>query len=383
MNQDWKEEELIKVTDFIDYRGKTPKKTESGVKLVTAKNVRMGYLKNDPEEFIAETAYEKWMTRGIPQKGDVLFTTEAPLANVALLNTEDKIALAQRIITLCPHRDILSGDYLTYCLQSPDIQFKILEKGTGATVTGIKSRVLKKVKIPIPPLPEQKRIVSILDEAFAAIDQAQANIERNIENAEELFQSKLNQIFKNKKDGWIDRNLSEVFKMKSGEQLSKKNIIPGPFPVYGGNGITGYHDDFNLKGKQILIGRVGAQCGNIHLTDEKIWLTDNAFRVEDLKFDFNYEFLEHLLRFVDLRKTARQSAQPVISNSSCKKVKLSFPEDNSDQKNIADRLNKLKIEVINLREVYKIKAKRLFELKKSLLQKAFSGELTAKEEITV
>ena len=71
---------------FIDYRGKTPEKTQSGLRLITAKNVKMGYLQETPKEFVAPESYDGWMTRGIPQLGDVLFTTEAPLANVAQLD---------------------------------------------------------------------------------------------------------------------------------------------------------------------------------------------------------------------------------------------------------------------------------------------------------
>jgi len=191
----WEERSLIEVNRFIDYRGKTPKKTDSGIKLITAKNVRMGYLKNKPEEFIAVDNYEEWMTRGIPMKGDVLFTTEAPLANVALLNTNDKIALAQRIITLCPEREKLSGEYLTYCLQSKLIQDKILKKGTGATVTGIKSKLLKQIVIPIPPKEIQSTIVNVLDQFKKDYNDLDINLNKKLQNLEELKKSLLQKAF--------------------------------------------------------------------------------------------------------------------------------------------------------------------------------------------
>ncbi|MEY3607902.1 MAG: hypothetical protein RLZZ447_690, partial [Verrucomicrobiota bacterium] len=94
----WVETTIGSEIKFIDYRGKTPVKTTSGVRLITAKNVKMGFLQETPMEFIATANYSGWMTRGIPQKGDVLFTTEAPLANVAQLDTAEKVAFAQRII---------------------------------------------------------------------------------------------------------------------------------------------------------------------------------------------------------------------------------------------------------------------------------------------
>src|SRR5690606_8887567 len=91
----WEECNLEDNIKLIDYRGRTPQKTESGVRLITAKNVKLGYLQLEPQEFIAEDNYESWMTRGIPNVGDVIFTTEAPLANVAQIESNEKLAFAQ------------------------------------------------------------------------------------------------------------------------------------------------------------------------------------------------------------------------------------------------------------------------------------------------
>lgn len=192
----WQNKRLIEVNRFIDYRGKTPKKTTSGIPLITAKNVKMGYLNEDPKEYIDESDYDAWMTRGIPRSGDVLFTTEAPLANVALLKTEEKIALAQRIITLCPNRSVLTGEYLTYCLQSKVVQDSILEKGTGATVTGIKSKLLKEILIPIPSLETQARIVKVLDSFIEGVNQLQTHYTQKLAELEELKKSLLERAFR-------------------------------------------------------------------------------------------------------------------------------------------------------------------------------------------
>lgn len=110
---------LGSVVTFIDYRGRTPEKTTDGLPLITAKNVRMGYLKDEPREFVAEKSYEGWMTRGIPKKGDVLFTTEAPLANVAQLDTSDRVVFAQRIIIMQANPEKLDSTFLKFLLLSP------------------------------------------------------------------------------------------------------------------------------------------------------------------------------------------------------------------------------------------------------------------------
>lgn len=141
-------------------------------------------------------------------------------------------------------------------------------------------------------------------------------------------------------DGWINEAFSNCIKLKSGDGLTAKKMIAGIFPVFGGNGIAGYHNDYNLENKNIVIGRVGALCGNSRCVDEKIWLTDNAFKISEFKHDFDINFLNYLLNHKDLRSYARQAAQPVISNSSLKDVILIFPKSLLQQKKIVAILDK-------------------------------------------
>lgn len=193
---DWLSSELCQHIKFIDYRGKTPKKIESGLKLITAKNVRMGYLKNEPEEFVSEESYDDWMTRGIPRKGDVLFTTEAPLANVAQLNTDEKVVFAQRIITMQPDRTILNDCFLKYLLMSPSVQKRIHEKGTGATATGIKASLLKRIIIRFPgDLEHQERIAKGLNAISEQSEKLSYLYNRKLENLESLRRSLLQKAF--------------------------------------------------------------------------------------------------------------------------------------------------------------------------------------------
>lgn len=149
------------VCTFIDYRGKTPPKTTSGIPLVTAKIVKNGMIQ-EPQEFIAENYYDEWMRRGIPKKGSVVFTTEAPLGEVARIRTDDKLAFAQRIIVLEPKTKQLSADYLFYALQDRVLKSRIEARSTGTTVIGIKAAELRKVEIDLPSLEEQEKIAAIL-----------------------------------------------------------------------------------------------------------------------------------------------------------------------------------------------------------------------------
>ena len=143
-------------------RGKTPKKTESGIFLVTAKNIRKGYIDYEKsQEFISGDDYSEVMRRGLPQIGDVLITTEAPCGNVAQVDREN-IALAQRVIKYRPKNELLDSTYLKYILLGKDFQSKLDAASTGGTVKGIKGSRLHTLTIPVPSIEKQKQIVSIL-----------------------------------------------------------------------------------------------------------------------------------------------------------------------------------------------------------------------------
>jgi len=144
----------------IDYRGKTPKKTSSGIPLITAKVVKSGRI-DPPNEFIAVNDFESWMRRGMPEAGDVLVTTEAPLGEVAQLGPE-RVALAQRLIGLRGKKGVLDNSFLKYLMQSADVQSQLRARATGTTVLGIKQSELRKVLLKFPPLDEQRAIAHIL-----------------------------------------------------------------------------------------------------------------------------------------------------------------------------------------------------------------------------
>lgn len=163
---------------LIDYRGKTPEKTNSGVPLITAKVIKGGRIET-PTEFIAVENYDSWMRRGIPKCGDVVLTVEAPLGEVAQLGPE-KIALAQRVVTLRGKSGFLDSTYLLYWLQSQDAQEQLKARASGTTVIGIKQSELRKLAVPIPPFEQQievAQILSVLDERIALLRETNSTLE--------------------------------------------------------------------------------------------------------------------------------------------------------------------------------------------------------------
>lgn len=222
---EWKEYALEDIIEeFIDYRGRTPKKTDNGVPLITAKIVKQGRI-NPPTEFIKEEDYDTWMTRGIPLKGDVILTTEAPLGEVAQIKDSKKVALAQRIITLRGKREILDNTFLKYSLQSPIMQHRLFERASGTTVIGIKSAELKKVNINLPPLEEQVKIANILS---SLDDKIELNNEMN-KTLEEMAQSIFKRWFV---DFEFPNEDGQPYKSSGGEMVdSELGMIPKGWEV--------------------------------------------------------------------------------------------------------------------------------------------------------
>ena len=178
MNIKWNERKLSDIATMIDYRGKTPQKSISGIPLITAKIVKNGTIL-PANEFIAENQYASWMTRGYPCVGDVVMTTEAPLGEVAQLR-DAHVALAQRIITIRGKKDVLDNGYLKYFLQSAEGQGCLRARETGTTVTGIKAAELRELMIPLPDIVQQCKISKVLldlDEKIYNLTQENHNLE--------------------------------------------------------------------------------------------------------------------------------------------------------------------------------------------------------------
>ena len=191
MFEDLNEEDtLINLCHFIDYRGKTPEKTECGLPFITAKNVKMHHMSFDTQEFISKDTYDKVMTRGFPKIGDVVFTTEAPLGNVCRIPYIDtEFYIGQRIITM--QTDYLEPAYLEYALASDEFKRKIEEKSSGSTVTGIRSKLLEQLTIPVPDRALQKQFTFFVEQ----VDKSKIAVQKALDEAQTLFDSLMQQYF--------------------------------------------------------------------------------------------------------------------------------------------------------------------------------------------
>lgn len=219
---------------------------------------------------------------------------------------------------LCPN-DFLQPRYLYYFCQIYDFE----KHNKATTIPSLVKNDLLNICMPVPPMETQEQIVAELDQINELIAKNRELLSQLDALAQSLFYDIFGDPISNPK-GWVARKFNDIIKLKSGNPLPAKNIVAGIFPVYGGNGIVGFHNESNLNGSNIIIGRVGALCGNVRLVKGEIFVTDNAF-ITEYNGNVNLLFLERLLTLLNLRQYANAAAQPVISNISLKNILVILP----------------------------------------------------------
>jgi type I restriction enzyme S subunit len=372
---------------IIDYRGKTPSKTDSGIPLITAKIIKEGRI-GEPTEFIAHETYSPWMRRGLPQRGDVLITTEAPLGEVAQIFNE-KVALAQRVILLRGKAEELNNSYLKYVLQSKDVQKQLITKSTGTTVLGIKQSELRKVLIPLPPLEEQRRIAAILDKA----DAVRRKRKEAIALTEELLRSAFLEMFGDpvtNPKGWEMKPLGKLCTVRRGAS-------PRPIDAYLGGSVpwvkigdgTGSDDIYihktaeavtpegakksvYLEPGSLIFANCGVSLGFARILGIGGCIHDGWLSFSDISESLDKIYLLKLLNSVTnhFRQIAPSGTQPNLNTGIMKEFSIPIPPIQL-QLEFADVVEKISSEKQHQSEALEA-TENLFN---SLLQRAFRGEL--------
>ena len=309
--------------------------------------------------------------------GSIILSTRAPIGHL-VINTE-AMAFNQGCRGLVTS-DELDYRYLYYFLLG---SVRLLnDLGTGATFKELSASKLKSVSIPLPPLPEQKQIVAILDKAFAAIDQAVANAERNLTNARELFESYLNKVFTERGEGWVEKRLDEVCENLDSQRIpiTKNKRTSGDIPYYGASGIVDYVADYIFDEELLLVSEDGANLlartyPIAFSVSGKTWVNNHAHVLQFESSD-TLKFVEYYLNSISLEPYVSGMAQPKLNQKSLNSILISLPTEIEKHK-IIKKLDELVVGTTQLETIYQKKLTALTELKQSILQKAFRGELTA------
>ena len=379
------------VCTFIDYRGKTPPKTSSGIPLITAKIIKNNVIQ-EPKEFIDESFYDEWMRRGIPKKGDVVFTTEAPLGEVARITSDSKMAFAQRVIILEPNEDILDAGYLFYALQDRLLKNRILARSSGTTVFGIKSKELKKVEIDLPCLEIQRKISNVLlaiDEKISINNLINDNLQEQIEilllaflDGKDTMPVKLGDyLYIKGRIGWKGLKKSEYlsqsgYRIINGETLTKSGIDWNKAGYISEERYT-ESPEIMLQVGDILLSKDGTigKIGYVDSLELPTSVASGIFVIRNNKPDIiSTTFIYYLLksRLFESFITARTEGSVIPHLYQKDFMEFEFPLPTSD--------NMAKFEELTEPMFFRIvnnlnENKKLATLRDTLLPKLMSGEL--------
>ncbi len=298
-------------------------------------------------------------------------------------------------------KEKITQSFIEYYLNSISLEPYV----SGMAQPKLNQKSLNSIGIPFPPLPEQKRIVAILDEAFEGIDRAIANTEKNLANARELFESYLNAIFTKKGDGWEKKTLQEIsIKFTRGKSKHRprgdKKLYGGKYPLIqtgdisnSKHRITSYSQTYNELGLAqseiwpqgtVCIAIVGANVAETAILDFDACFPDSVIGIVVNNEVADSDYVEYLLQSfkAELKEKGKGTARDNINLGTFANQRFPFPNVKT-QKIIACQLEELSFETQRLETIYRQKLAALNELKQSILQKAFTGELTADTPKTV
>ena len=234
----------------------------------------------------------------------------------------------------------LDSDYFYYWFQMIDLN----DISNGTSIPQINNYSFDDIYIQYPKsLSEQQRIVSILDECFAAINKAKANAEQNLKNAKELFESYLQGVFEKKGDGWEEKRFDEVCVLQRGFDLPTHSRFEGEYPLVSSNGITDSINQWKVKAPGVVTGRSGT-IGNVHFIEEDFWPLNTALYIKDF-YGNDERFIYYFLTAFDLSKYSSGAGVPTLNRNNVHIVKVSIPKSKEEQQTIVHQLDALRVEI--------------------------------------
>ncbi len=409
---DWSSERFGDVCDFVrgPFGGSLKKNIfiEEGYAVYEQQHAIYDQFENvryfiDADKFSAMSRFELF-------SGDLIMSCSGTMGKIAIVPEGIKKGIINQALLKLTPKDILLPKFLKLWMESRNFQEQIEDMSQGAAIKNMASvKILKKIKVPLPSITEQRRIVATLDQAFADIEKARANAEQNLKNARKLFDSYLQQVFSQRSGGWTDTDIESLVNAgildkpidgNHGEIHPKKadfveigvpfimasDINEGDVDTQNCNFISRSQADTLRKGfakdgdvllsHKATIGRsaiLSTELDYVMLTPQVTY-----YRVLDkasLNNEYVYWYFNNPIFLNEMNEYAGVgSTRAYIGITKQRQLKFSYP-DMAKQNEIVSKLNYMSKEIVRVEPIYKSKLLALDELKKSLLQKAFSGEL--------
>ena len=334
--------------------------------------------------------------------GSILISCIGNLGKVGI--NSETVAFNQQINAIKPNDNYISK-FMFFQALSEGFKVQLEKLASGTTVPIVNKSKFNSIEVVLPPIPEQKKIVALLDTVFTDLEQTRAKTEQNLKNARELFDSYLQQVFSQKGEGWVETTLGEITGGIAtgpfGSLLHKSDYIENGIPLVNPAHIVGQKivpdqrktisdetalrlSNYKMKAVDIVIGRRGemGRCALITQTEDGYLCGTGSFIIKSsdrCDGGFLVRFLRSASCVASLEKIAGGAVMPNLSNSSLSNFSIRVPSKNK-QIEITKLIDKLSIEIEKIIDIYQKKLSSIDELKKSILQKAFSGELNTTAE---
>jgi type I restriction enzyme S subunit len=403
----WGAKDLVDVCELITCGvAARPDYVDTGVPFLSAKNVKDGQIVWNGFNCVSEQTHKELTKKNKPLKGDILYTRVGSYGEAAVVEDDVEFSVFVSLTLIKVDKSILNNYFLKHYLNSDFVKRLARKSISSSGVGNLNVGTVRKFTIPLPPLPEQQRIVSILDKAFAAIDKAKANAEQNLKNAKELFESYLQGVFEKKGDGWAEKPLINLttkigsgatprggqksYKTEGISLVRSMNVHNSEFRKKNLAFIDEQQakalDNVTLQENDVLLNITGAsvaRCCVIPKGYLPARVNQHVSIIRANKEIIDPIFLNLLLTskyYKDqLLFTGEQGAtRQAITKAQIEVFKIDFPSLEV-QKTIVQQLDALRAETQKMEAIYQKKIADLEELKKSVLQKAFAGELPSGE----
>jgi type I restriction enzyme, S subunit len=363
---------------------KSAEYSDEGYFVMRIANVQDGYVSLKDPKYIRIEENSR-LKSFVLNSGDILMSLTGNVGRVGIIDELHLPAvLNQRVARIKITSNSIEKKYLFNFLNSAQFRTQVERLSHGAAQMNVSTTDIVAIEIPLPPLPVQKAIVAKLDAAFASIEQAIAAAERNAENAKQLFQSYLREVY-GKGDNrlsdteatvinsWTTVTLGDVCEMYQPKTIATRDLkADGKYTVYGANGVIGRYDQYNHVEAQLLVTCRGATCGAVNVSAPFSWINGNAMVVKPKQSELDVRFLEYLFKgALDISTAITGAAQPQITRQSLSPLKFSYPPLQV-QKEIVAKLDEISIQTMNLATSY---TENFIAWKQSLLRQAFNGQL--------
>lgn len=384
MKAGWEKSNLAKVCEFVrgPFGGSLKKAcfVEEGFAVFEQQHAI--YDRFDDIRYFIDAEKFSEMKRFELRPGDLIMSCSGTMGRVSIAPRDLRKGIINQALLKISPKHCVDGTFLKLWMESPNFQEALLEHSGGAAIQNVASvKILKGISLELPPLDEQRRIVAVLDKAFAGIATATANAQKNLTNARALFESYVQSFFAGRSAGWTELRFDQICENLDNlrRPVTKSVRTAGEIPYYGASGQVDSVADYLFDENLLLVSEDGANLlmrtyPIAFSISGKSWVNNHAHVLRFSDRD-TQSLVEYYLNSISLAPYVSGMAQPKLNQKSLNGIPIPLPPADQRAESVA-KLGVIAQNIQALEDNLEAKLAELAELKQSLLQKAFAGELT-------